>query len=86
MVKTTWNAAFDLKSKGMGVGLIVQDVAGSVLAAMYTSVAFVVDPTVAEAMALWKAISYCLELDFSRLHLEGNALEVVHALQQQDSC
>jgi ribonuclease HI len=86
MVKANWDASVDLTLQRMGVGLIVRDGEGSVLAAMCTSVDFIIDPTVAEAMALWKAVSCCLDLGFSRIHLEGDALEVVQALKQTGSC
>lgn len=37
-------------------------------------------------MALWKAVSCCLELGFPMLHLEGDVFEVVQALQQSVFC
>lgn len=86
MVKVNWDAAIDILPKRMGVGTIIRNAEGTIMAIMCTTVPFITDPTVTEAVALWKVASFCLELGFQRLHLEGDALEIVQTLQQRDSC
>ncbi|GLT76792.1 hypothetical protein SLA2020_484300 [Shorea laevis] len=86
MVKGNWDAAIDFKNQRMGVGLVVRNSTGSVLAAMCSSVPFITDPTTAEVVALQKAVSVCLDLGFQRIQLEGDALEIVQALQNPTPC
>ncbi|GLT53045.1 hypothetical protein SLA2020_263420 [Shorea laevis] len=76
MVKANWDAALDSQSQRMGVCMIVCDVTASVLATMCTSISFIIEPTIAEALALWKTVSSWHELGFQRLHLEGDALRL----------
>jgi hypothetical protein len=70
----------DNKNKKIGVGMIARDAKGIILASMCTLVPFIIDPTVAEAMAAWKAAVFCRESGFSRVYLESDALEIVQAL------
>lgn len=70
----------------MGVGVIIRDAVGTVVAAMCSTVPYITDPAVAEATALWKAVTLCLELNIQRLHLEGDAKEIVQALQKRGPC
>jgi hypothetical protein len=46
----------------MGVGVIVWDDAELVLVSMCTTAPFIFNPTVAEAVAAWKAVVFCCEL------------------------
>ncbi|GLT54196.1 hypothetical protein SLA2020_274150 [Shorea laevis] len=64
----------DLHSHRMGVGVILRDATGGVQAAWCCSVPFITHPSTAEALALWKAVVFCLDLGYQRLHLEGDAL------------
>jgi ribonuclease HI len=86
MIKANWDAALDIQTQRMGVGTVLRDAAGRVLAAMCCSIPFINEPSTAEAIALWKAVSFCVELGIPRLHMEGDSLEVVQALQQPESC
>ena len=51
------DGTIDATSKRMRVGVMVRDTKG-VLAAMYTTVTFITDPTIAEAIFAWKAIVF----------------------------
>jgi signal transduction histidine kinase len=70
-VKTNWDAAIDVQHKCMGVGVIIHDDVGAVVAAMCSKVPYITDPALAEAIALWKAVSLCLELNIQRYTLKG---------------
>jgi hypothetical protein len=58
-------------TKNMGVGVVVQDEEGEVLAAMAKVVPYVTDPIVAEVVAVWRAINLCCVMGFQRLVFEG---------------
>lgn len=80
MVKINWDATIDGHNKKMEVRVIIRDAEGFVRASMCTSVLYIIDPTVAEAVAAWKAITLVCELGFQRVLFEGDALKIVLAL------
>jgi hypothetical protein len=51
----------------MGVGVVVRDNSGSVLAALATVVSFTIDPSVVEIVAVWKAINFYSNLCFNKV-------------------
>lgn len=53
-VKLNWDASLDRGSKKMGVGVIARDERGLVVAFMCTTIPFITDPSIAEAVAAWK--------------------------------
>jgi hypothetical protein len=63
----------DQKNKLMGVGIIVRDHNGHVWASMCTTKPYVTDPTV--------AVELCRELGLQAILLEGNAKEIVSAME-----
>lgn len=63
-VKINWDAAIDFQHKCMGIGVIILDEVGAVEAAMCSKVPYITDLATVEAVALWKAVSLCLELNF----------------------
>ena len=56
------------------------DALGAIVASLATTVPFITDPTVVEAVAAWKAI-VCIDLGFQRVIFEIDALEIVNALR-----
>jgi hypothetical protein len=66
----------------MEVGVIIKNSEGAVLASLCTTVPFISNPTIVEAIAAWKAANLCYDLGFQRVIMEGDALVVVQALQQ----
>jgi ribonuclease HI len=69
----------------MGVGVMVRDTKG-VLATMYTTVPFIIDPTIAEAISAWKAIVFCKNLGLQYIFLEGDTMKIVNNFRQENSC
>lgn len=59
---------------------------GDVQAAMAQVIPYLTDPTVAESMAAWRAVSFCRECGFSKMLLEGDSLMVVSELCKINPC
>jgi hypothetical protein len=68
----------------MGVGAIVRYHEGKVMATMCSSMKFIIDPTMGEAFAAWKAMVFGRNLGLHNVILEDDALEIVHALRRED--
>jgi hypothetical protein len=47
---------------------------------------FITDSEMDEAMGVWKAVSLCLDRGCSQMVFEGDALNVIKALQQSQPC
>lgn len=58
-VKVNLDAALQVENRKIGVGIIIKDSAGEVLAAMCVPIQSITDPTVAEVVALWKTLNFC---------------------------
>jgi ribonuclease HI len=80
-VKVNWDAAVDGTHRRMGMGVIVRDPNGEVVAMLSAPRNYITAPDIAEAVAALKAVTFCRELGFSKVILEGDALQVVNALK-----
>jgi hypothetical protein len=67
IIKLNWDVALDRKNNKMRVEAIVQDSSGKVLTALSTIIPFNNDSDVAEAMVVWKAVTFCYEMGFQRM-------------------
>jgi ribonuclease HI len=85
-MKFNWDASVDHSGKRMGVGLIARDDKGEFCAAVVSSMPFICDPKVAEAMAAWRAFVLCEEIGVHRAVLEGDSLNVVKAINSSEAC
>lgn len=56
---------------------------GSIVGTLRTNRPCLVDPFIAEAMALFHAASFCKELGLNQLIVEGDALQVISLLKNQ---
>ncbi|GLT53802.1 hypothetical protein SLA2020_270480 [Shorea laevis] len=65
--KINWDAAIDKSRRIMGVGVIVRDGEGEVVAALHSSQMGIMDPATAEAYAAWKAVQFGRDWGFLRL-------------------
>lgn len=63
--------------------MIARDEKRLVVASMCETFQAISDPTIAEAVAAWKAVAFSCELGFPQLILEGDTLEIVLFLQQE---
>jgi hypothetical protein len=82
-VKVNWDAAVDKNKRNMGVGDIIRDRMGEVLTTLSTPKDYIIDPNLAEAMSALRAVTFSHEMWFTKMVLEGDALQDVHA-QRKD--
>ncbi|XP_042968074.1 uncharacterized protein LOC122301061 [Carya illinoinensis] len=80
VVKINWDAAYDSKSKRMGIGVVVRDAEGEVLVSLCKTSLHSVSVAATEADALWRALILCTELNIGEAILEGDALSIIQAV------
>jgi ribonuclease HI len=86
VLKINWDAALDPKTSKMGMGILARDHEGRVLAMSSSIQNQISHPTTAETLAAWKAVVLGVQLGATYLELEGDALEVVQALNSSELC
>lgn len=64
-------------ANGSGVGAVICNAAGEVMAALLARVEAVADSEEAEALACWKAMEFAIDTGFSELIVEGDNLLVM---------
>lgn len=65
----------------IGIGIVMQDNEGVVLAAHSTTRNIFIEPAVAKALAAWHAADFSREMGFYDRILEGDALQSVNAIK-----
>jgi ribonuclease HI/exonuclease III len=78
--KVNWDAALLKDHSGIGIGAIIRDEFGSVIAALSRTVNARMDPVTAEATAALHAVELCRDVGVQDLILEGDSLTVVKAI------
>jgi ribonuclease HI len=85
-IKVNWDAAVDKEGNRIGLGIVVRDHNGQVVAMQCSTRQFICDPATAEALAAWTAVSLCGSLGLQSVVLEGDACEVVQYLRTDGIC
>jgi ribonuclease HI len=57
----------------VGIRVVARNDKGEVVAAMAKGLTFLTDPAMAEALAAWEAIKFCLDRGWKNIILEGDA-------------
>ncbi|XP_042979938.1 uncharacterized protein LOC122310120 [Carya illinoinensis] len=70
-IKANWDASTN--TRNLGLGIVLRDEVGEVLACACFKKPPVSDSSLAETMALWQAVELSHELGFNRVILEGDA-------------
>ncbi|XP_040992644.1 uncharacterized protein LOC121239461 [Juglans microcarpa x Juglans regia] len=83
-MKANWDAALDQKEGKMGVGIVIRDEHGEVLAAMCGQRHHVHQATTAEILALWRAMEICNDLNLRRVVFEGDAQVVIKGINEDN--
>jgi ribonuclease HI len=83
--KINWDAAISKEMDRMGVGVVIRDAAGLVMAARTKVILYITDPTAAEALAVWEAVVLAREVGASQILLEGDSSVIVSVLGMRES-
>ena len=76
-VKVNWDVSLDKNSMKIEVGIIVIDGMREVFATLSSSRNHIVEPNIVKGLAALRTIHLCGELEFNRVILEGDALQMV---------
>lgn len=83
-LKVNCDAALDVRNGRFGVGVLVRDHEGRVKAARSVTKSGFLEPTAAEALALFEGVRLCKDLGILNLIVEGDAQVVVNPIQVKD--
>lgn len=78
--KVNWDVAFKTEVQRVGVGILVRDHNGRVLAARSFTKRGVMEPTIGETIASYHAAQFCNQMGLQKVILEGDAKTVVEAI------
>lgn len=70
----------------MGIGIILRDSYGEVLACLSSPKFFLYQSIVTEYWALWRALIFCSELGIEKALFEGDAQVLINAIKCEDEC
>lgn len=76
----------DMSENRMGIGIIIKDDRGDVLARLSSSLPFLSHPIVKECQTLLRALNFFLELGMQQVEFEGDALAVIEAIKKESEC
>lgn len=82
--KVNWDVAVDRDRCRVGLGVIIRDSDGRAKAMMCETKEFIQDPATGQALAARRGVELSIEMGLSKVVLEGDALEVVGALCNED--
>ncbi|XP_040987666.1 uncharacterized protein LOC121235384 [Juglans microcarpa x Juglans regia] len=82
--KVNWDAAIDKGNSRLGIGVMVRNSEGAVMASLCSSMDLFPNPLLGEAVAARRASSFCAELGLQHIILEGDSLSVVKAIQHKE--
>jgi ribonuclease HI len=79
-LKCNWDAAIDSDEMRMGVGVVIKNHEGEVVAAKCCTKPHITDPLVAEIVAAWSAAQFIRHLEIDHVLVEGDSLGVIQSL------
>ena len=83
-MKANFDGAVFANSRVAGVGVVIQNENGEVMAALSEKIAFPSLVHILEMVAARRAAVFAVELDFQRVIFEGDAASVIKALSMRD--
>ena len=84
LVKIDFDGAVFSESNQSGIGVVIQDNNGAVLASCSEKIHQAYKPDEVEALAALKAVTFACELGFWRAILEGDSLGLIKALKSTE--
>ncbi|XP_059428470.1 uncharacterized protein LOC132162224 [Corylus avellana] len=86
-MKADWDIAVNLNGKRIGIGVIIRDSKGLVIAALSRTVDTCPAPVIAESMGALYASEFCCDLGVLDVILKGDSIQVVKAINKMgDQC
>jgi len=82
--KVNWDASLNINSELVGIGCVLRDRDGVVIAAKCCVCKAVVDPVCAEAMAALVALDFCSDLGVNNIECEGDSLQIIKGVSSTD--
>lgn len=86
VAKVNWDTIVNMHNQKMGIGILVQDNQGEVLACLNASQNFNSQPILAEGLALWRVIEFSKEMGIPCVQLEGDAQILINAIISTQTC
>lgn len=84
-LKLNWDASCDAKSGKIEIGTIICNSERKVIGSMQASRNLITNHFIAEAYAMLVAVQFCQDSGLNHLILEGDALQVVNLLAQENT-
>jgi hypothetical protein len=72
--KINWNVAINKSTMKMGIGVVIRDEEGSMVAASARTIPYILDPPSAEAMGAWAAVLLGRDVGGTTIILEGDSI------------
>jgi hypothetical protein len=82
--KVNWDASLNINSELVGIGCVLRDRDGVVIAAKCCVCKAVVDLVCAEAMAALVALDFCSDLGVNNIECEGDSLHIIKGVSSTD--
>jgi hypothetical protein len=83
-VKINWDASLNVSSALVGMGFVIRDADGFVVAAKCGITRDVAEPVCTEAMAALFALEFCCDLGYVNVVSEGDSLQIIKAVCDSD--
>jgi hypothetical protein len=83
-VKINWDASLNVKSALIGMGCVIRNAEGFVVAAKCGITRAVAEPVCAEAMAALFALELCCDLGYVNIVSEGDSLQIIKGVCDSD--
>jgi ribosomal protein S4E len=84
VLKCNWDVALDMGRKMMGIGILIRDHDGAVVAAQCSTKSHVTDPLIAEIIVVWITAHFITQKGFRNVIFEGDSMGVVKSLQDEE--
>lgn len=85
-MKLNWDVATNVSYHKMGIGIIVRNNMGEVLACLSSSRCSYSLLAVAECRVLLRAFEFCQEMGFTHVEFEGDDQTIVQAIKKEEEC
>ncbi|XP_040994261.1 uncharacterized protein LOC121240796 [Juglans microcarpa x Juglans regia] len=81
--KANFDGAINMEQQKMGMGIVVKDSKGEVIASLCGTQGSVTSPFIAEFNTLWRTMDLCSELGIQDVIIEGDAKVLINAIKAE---